>query len=85
MICKFVDTEGLDSLRLGDEECVCFIKVDLDKYDLGWIQKWIMSLSKKMPNVQWCIWPHGIDDLEFFCKEDALKYLDWVKEKINEV
>ena len=67
----------------ANEEYVCFIKVDLDKYDLGWIQKWIMSLSEKMPNVQWCIWPHGID-LGFFCKEDALKYLDWVKEKINE-
>ena len=83
MICKFVDTEGLDSLRLGDEKCVCFIKVDLDKYDLGWIQEWIMSLSEKMPNVQWCILPLEIK-LEFVDKAKAVSYLDFLKEKINE-
>ena len=83
MICKFVDTEGLDSLRLGDEECVCFIKADMDKYDLNFIQERIMSLADKMPNVQWCILPHEIN-LEFCYKEDALKYLDFLKEKINE-
>ena len=83
MICKFVDTEDLDSLNLGDEECVCFVKVDLDKYDLGWIQKWIMSLAEKMPNVQWCILPLGID-LKFVDKAKAVSYLDFLKEKINE-
>ena len=83
MICKFVDTEGLDSLRWGDEECVCFIKVDLDKYNLDWIQKWIMNLSEKMPNVQWCILPQEIE-LDFVDKADAVSYLDFLKEKINE-
>ena len=83
MICKFVDIEGLDSLRLGDEECVCFIKVDLDKYDLNCMQEYIMSLADKMPNVQWCILPQELE-LEFCYKEDALKYLDFLKEKINE-
>ena len=82
MILKFVDTEDLDSLNLGDEECVCFIKADMDKYDLNFIQEWKMNLSVKMPNVQWCLLPHDIE-LEFYCKEDALKYLDAVKEKIN--
>lgn len=83
MILKFIDTEDLENVMLGDEDCICFVKADMDKYDLNFIQEWIMSLADKMPNVQWCILPHGID-LEFFCKEDALKYLDWVKEKINE-
>ena len=83
MICKFVDTEGLDSLRLGDEECVCFIKVDLDKYNLCWIQEWIMNLSVRMPNVQWCILPQDIE-LEFVDKANAVSYLDDLKEKINE-
>ena len=84
MICKFVDVNNLHTIDLGDEKCVCFVKVDLDKYDLGWIQKWIMSLSEKMPNVQWCIWPHGID-LGFVDKAKAVSYLDFLKEKINEV
>lgn len=83
MICKFVDTEGLDSLRLGDEECVCFIKVDLDKYNLCWIQEWIMNLSVRMPNVQWCILPQEIE-LDFVDKANAVSYLDDLKEKINE-
>ena len=83
MICKFVDTEGLDSLRLGDEECVCFVKVDLDKYNLCWIQEWIMNLSVRMPNVQWCILPQDIE-LEFVDKANAVSYLDDLKEKINE-
>ena len=83
MICKFVDAEGLDSLRLGDEECVCFIKVDLDKYNLCWIQEWIMNLSVRMPNVQWCILPQEIE-LDFVDKANAVSYLNDLKEKINE-
>lgn len=83
MICKFVDTEGLDNLELGDEECICFIKADMDKYDINFIQEWAMNLSVKMPNVQWCLLPQGIE-LEFCYKEDALKYLDALKERINE-
>ena len=83
MILKFVDTEGLDSLKLEDEDCICFVKTDMDKYDLNFIQGWIMSLADKMPNVQWCILPQELE-LEFCYKEDALKYLDFLKEKINE-
>ena len=83
MILKFVDTEGLDSLELGDEECICFIKADMDKYDLNFIQEWVMSLADKMPNVQWCLLPKDIE-LEFCYKEDALEYLDALKERINE-
>ena len=83
MILKFVDTEGLDSLRLGDEECVCFIKTDMSKYDLNCMQEWIMSLSEKMPNVQWCILPQEIE-LKFVDKANAVSYLDFLKEKINE-
>ena len=83
MILKFVDTEGLDSLNLGDEECICFVKTDISKYSINCMQEYIMSLSEKMPNVQWCILPQEIN-LEFCYKEDALKYLDTLKEKINE-
>ena len=83
MILKFIDTDGLDSLRLGDEECVCFVKTDMSKYDINCMQEWIMSLAEKMPNVQWCILPQELE-LEFCYKEDALKYLDFLKEKINE-
>ena len=83
MICKFVDIEGLDSLRLGDEKCICFVKADMDKYDLDFIHELVTVLAEKMPNVQWCLLPHEIE-LEFCCKEDALRYLDTVKEKINE-
>ena len=83
MICKFVDTDGLDSLRLGDEKCVCFIKADMDKYDLNFIQEWTMNLSVRMPNVQWCILPQDIE-LEFVDKANVVSYLDFLKEKINE-
>ena len=83
MICKFVDIEGLDSLRLGDEECICFVKADMDKYDLDFIHEWVTVLAEKMPNVQWCLLPHDIE-LELCCKEDVLRYLDDLKEKINE-
>ena len=83
MILKFVDTEGLDSLKLGDEECVCFVKADMDKYDLNFIQEWIMSLADKMPNVQWCILPQEIE-LDFVDRANAVSYLDFLKEKINE-
>ena len=83
MILKFIDTEDLENIILGDEDCICFVKADMDKYDLNFIQGWIASLADKMPNVQWCILPQEIE-LEFCCKEDALKYLDALKEKINE-
>ena len=83
MICKFVDIDGLDSLRLGDEECVCFIKADMNKYDLNFIQEWTMNLSVRMPNVQWCLLPQDIE-LEFVDKANAVSYLDFLKEKINE-
>ena len=83
MIIKFIDTEDLENVMLGDEDCICFVKVDLDKYDLNCMQEYIMSLAEKMPNVQWYILPHEVN-LEFCYKEDALKYLDFLKEKINE-
>ena len=83
MILKFVDTEGLDSLNLGDEECVCFVKTDISKYSINCMQEYIMSLSEKMPNVQWCILPQEIE-LEFVDKANAVSYLDTLKEKINE-
>ena len=83
MICKFVDTEGLENVILGDEDCICFVKVDLDKYDLDCMHEWIMSLAEKMPNVQWCILPQGIE-LDFVDKANAVSYLDDLKEKINE-
>ena len=83
MIFNFVDTEDLENVMLGDEECICFIKADMDKYDINLIQEWAMNLLVRMLNVQWCILPHDIE-LEFCCKEEALKYLDALKEKINE-
>ena len=83
MILKFIDTEDLESVMLGDEDCICFVKADMDKYDLNFIKGWIMSLADKMPNVQWCILPQELE-LEFCYKEDALKYLDFLKEKLNE-
>ena len=83
MILKFIDTEGLDSLELGDEDCICFIKADMDKYDLNFIQEWVMNLSVRMPNVQWCLLPQEIE-LEFVDKANAVSYLDFLKEKINE-
>lgn len=83
MICKFVDTENLNSINLGDQKCFCFIKTDMGKYDVNYMQEWVMNLSVRMPNVQWCILPREIE-LDFCCKEDALKYLDLMKEKINE-
>lgn len=83
MILKFVDAENLENVKSGDEDCICFIKVGLDKYDFNCMQEWIMSLAEKMLNVQWCILPREIE-LDFCCKEDALKYLDTLKEKINE-
>ena len=83
MILKFIDTERLDSLELGDEDCICFIKADMDKYDINFMQEWAMNLSVRMPNVQWCLLPQDIE-LEFYYKEDALKYLDALKERINE-
>ena len=48
---KFVDTEDLNSLKLGDEECVCFVKTDMSKYSINCMQEWIMILSVRMPNV----------------------------------
>ena len=83
MILKFVDVDNLSTIDLVDEECVCFVKIDMSKYDINCMQEWIMSLSEKMPNVQWCILPREIE-LDFCCKEDALKYLNALKEKINE-
>lgn len=83
MILKFVDVDNLSTIDLDDEECVCFVKIDLDKYDLNCMQEYIMSLAEKMPNVQWCILPHEIE-LEFVDKENAVSYLDTLKEKINE-
>ena len=83
MIFNFVDTEDLENVMLGDEECVCFIKADMDKYDVNFIREWAMNLSVRMPNVQWCLLPQDIE-LKFCYKEDALKYLDTLKEKINE-
>ena len=83
MILKFVDTEGLDSLKLGDEECVCFVKTDMSKYNINYMQAWIMSLAGKMPNVQWYVLPQEIE-LEFVDKANAMSYLDDLKEKINE-
>lgn len=83
MISKFVDVNDLQNIDLGDEKCICFVRADMEKYDINSLQEWVMNLKVKMPNVQWCILPLGID-LEFFCKEDALEYLDWMKEKINE-
>ena len=83
MILKFVDTEDLDSLKLGDKECVCFVKTDMSKYNINYMQAWIMSLAEKMPNVQWYILPQEIE-LEFVDKANAVSYLDFLKEKINE-
>lgn len=83
MILKFIDTEGLDSLELGDEECVCFVKTDMSKDNIDYIQEWIMNLSVRMPNVQWCILPQDIE-LDFVDKANAVSYLDDLKEKINE-
>ena len=83
MISKFVDVNNLQNIDLGDEECICFIKADMEKYDVGYMQEWVMNLAVRMPNVQWCILPREIE-LDFCCKEDALKYLDSLKEKINE-
>ena len=83
MILKFIDTEDLENVMLGDEDCICFVKTDMYKHDIIDVQNLITGLAEKMPNVQWCILPNEID-LEFCYKEDALKYLDFLKEKINE-
>ena len=83
MILKFVDTEDLNSVKFGDEECVCSVKKDMSKYSIKCMQEWIMSLSEKIPNVQWCILPQEIE-LEFIDKANSVSYLDALKEKINE-
>ena len=83
MILKFIDTEDLENIMLGDEDCICFVKADMDKYDLNFIQEWVMNLSVRMPNVQWCLLPQEIE-LEFVDKANAVSYLDDLKEKINE-
>ena len=83
MICKFVDVNNLHTIDLGDEKCVCFVKIDADKYDIGAMSSWFMEIANRMPQVDWCLLPVGID-LKFVDKAKAVSYLDFLKEKINE-
>ena len=83
MICKFVDVNNLNTIDLGDEKCVCFVRIDPDKYDIGAMSSWFMEITNRMPQVDWCLLPVGID-LEFVDKANAVSYLDVLKEKINE-
>ena len=83
MICKFVDVNNLHTIDLGDEKCVCFVRIDTDKYDIGAMSSWFMEITNRMPQVDWCLLPVGID-LDFVDKANAVSYLDFLKEKINE-
>ena len=83
MICKFVDVNNLHTIDLGDEKCVCFVRIDTDKYDIGDMNSWFMEITNRMPQVDWCLLPVGID-LKFVDKANAVSYLDDLKEKINE-
>ena len=83
MICKFVDVNNLHTIDLGDEKCVCFVRIDTDKYDIADMNSWFMEITNRMPQVDWCLLPMGID-LEFVDKANAMSYLDVLKEKINE-
>lgn len=83
MICKFVDVNNLSTIDLGDEKCVCFVKIDVDKYDMATMNSWFMEIANRMPQVDLCLLPVGID-LEFVDKANAVSYLDTLKEKINE-
>ena len=83
MICKFVDVNNLSTIDLGDEKCVGFVRIDADKYDIGGMSSWFMEIANRMPQVDWCLLPVGID-LEFVDKANAVSYLDVLKEKINE-
>ena len=83
MICKFVDVNNLNTIDLGDEKCVCFVRIDADKYDIGDMSSWFMEIANRMPQVDWCLLAVGID-LEFVDKANAVSYLDFLKEKINE-
>lgn len=83
MICKFVDVNNLSTIDLGDEKCVCFVKIDTDKYDIGAMSSWLMEIANRMPQVDLCLLPVGID-LKFVDKANAVSYLDTLKEKINE-
>lgn len=83
MICKFVDVNNLSTIDLGDEKCVCFVKIDADKYDIDAMSSQFMEIANKMPQVVLCLLPVGID-LEFVDKANAVSYLDTLKEKINE-
>ena len=83
MICKFIDVNNLSTIDLGDEKCVCFVRIDADKYDIGDMSSWFMEIANRMPQVDWCLLPVGID-LEFVDKANAVSYLDVLKEKINE-
>ena len=83
MIWKFVDVNNVSTIDLGDEKCVCFVKIDADKYDISDMSSWFMEIANRMPQVDWCLLPVGID-LEFVDKANAVSYLDVLKEKINE-
>ena len=83
MICKFVDVNNLNTIDLGDEKCVCFVRIDTDKYNIGAMSSWFMEITNRMPQVDWCLLPVGID-LKFVDKANAVSYLDTLKEKINE-
>ena len=83
MICKFVDVNNLHTIDLGDEKCVCFVRIDADKYDIGAMSNWFMEIANRMPQVDWCLLPVGIE-LDFVDKANAVNYLDDLKEKINE-
>ena len=83
MICKFVDVNNLHTIDLGDEKCVCFVRIDADKYDIGAMSSWFMEIANRMPQVDWCLLPVGID-LKFVDKAKAVSYLETLKEKIKE-
>ena len=83
MICKFVDVNNLSTIDLGDEKCVCFVRIDTDKYNIDAMNSWFMEITNRMLQVVWCLLPVGID-LEFVDKANAVSYLDTLKEKINE-
>lgn len=59
------------------------VEWDLDEFDAGEMVKIMEHLTSYFAYRTMVCMPKGLDSAECFEKEDALKLLDWMKEKIN--